>query len=353
MKKISKRYIRQTSLTEIGTDGQLQLQHSSIAIVGCGGLGAICASYLAGAGIGEILLIDGDIPDVTNLHRQVFYQEKEKRSKSAALAAYLQTFNPEIKLDIEAQMLSKNNIDQLKNYDLVIECTDDIMCKYLVNDYCHLHNIPMIYGAIYKFDGYVSCFPNINESSIHLRDIFPVPNLKVPTCAEVGVMNTIAGLIGLLQANEALKYLLNIGDSLGGKLLTYNSLSNEQMKLKLTKNWNKSIEEVYDSNDYKTLGCKTINELEWEVYLNNISNYTLVSILEEDEHQSVNQHCLHHPMSSFDLNRISQGKPLLLYCMSGKRSAILSQQILDENPTQKLYSMSGGLIRYLAIKAEH
>ncbi len=348
---MSNRYARQISLEEIGPKGQDLLLASQVTIIGCGGLGAIAATYLAGAGVGKITLVDADIPDVSNLHRQVFYTPEEKNTKAFALANYLKSFNPEIEIKVISEMLTKSNIEStLAQASLVLECTDDILCKYLVNDYCHLHNIPMIYGAIYKFDGYVSCFKNQDSASVHLRDIFPEPELDIATCAEIGVMNTIAGMIGLLQANEALKYLLSLGDSLSGKLLTYNCLSNEQMKLNLSKNWPYNMQEVYNQNDYQRLACSLENELAWEVFLKDANSYTLVSILESFEHEDVTDQCYHQPMSRFNLAQIPQDKPLVFYCLSGKRSATLSQQILDDHPDIEVFSMKGGLNEYHKLK---
>ena len=206
----NERYIRQTTLEELGVEGQEKLNAAHAVVIGCGGLGSIAAPYLAGAGVGEITLVDGDVPHISNLHRQVFFSENQNQiSKSEALADHIINLNSDIKVNAISEMLSNENVEGIiQNADIVLECTDDIITKYLVNDACHLAGIPMVYGAIYKYDGYVSFFENASIESIHLRDIFPEPDLDLLTCSQVGVLNTIAGLIGLLQANEAIKIYL-------------------------------------------------------------------------------------------------------------------------------------------------
>ena len=227
---MNERYSRQTILEEIGSSGQAKLNATQVAVVGCGGLGAIAAAYLAGAGIGKLILVDGDKPELSNLHRQVFFSPEDQQTKAEELQIKLSKLNPEIKIKAIPTHLTKANIDELlTGINLILECTDHQPTKYLVNDFCALEGIPMVYSAIHKFEGYLSLFTNQQEEDIHLRDIFPVPNPNLPVCSEVGVMNTIAGMMGVLQANEAMKYLLGIGESLSGRLLTYDCLSNRQL----------------------------------------------------------------------------------------------------------------------------
>ncbi len=344
------RYIRQTLLKEIGIKGQEKLSKAKLAIVGCGGLGSIVAPYLAGAGIGQLLLIDGDTPEISNLHRQVIFKENEKSSKSAALKTHITSLNSDIKVLHINEMLSKKNIEILKQYDLIIECTDDMMTKYLVNDYCHINRIPMVYGAIYKFEGYVSTFENKSESSIHLRDVFPQPDLTIPSCSEVGVMNSIAGLIGILQANEALKFILKIGKPLIGKLLNYNVLTNEQMKLNLKKTWTTDLVNLYKNESYQLMNC-TNNEISIELFLKNKKAYTLVSILEDDEHQNITESTIRMPLSMLNIYEWEEtDTPTVFYCLTGKRSSALVQQLLEDDNELDIYSLTGGLKKFLKEK---
>lgn len=345
----SKRYIRQESLNEIGKEGQVKLAKARIAIIGCGGLGSIAAPYLAGAGVGHLVLIDGDAPELSNLHRQVFFTGKEKGSKAEVLAAHIAESNPEIIIEHHSVMLYKTNIASLiTEVDLVLECTDDMMCKYLVNDWCHLNRIPLVYGAIFKTEGYLSLFSNHDNKDIHLRDIFPVPDLSVPSCSEVGVINTIAGLIGILQANEALKYILGNRENLSGWFLTYDVMTTEQLKLKLKKTWEGDMQDLYLRENYDGVNCNVVPELSINEVLENMNEYLLISILELGEHQAIHSKCLHQPLSKWEQNAwVKNEKPQVYYCISGKRSSNLVNSILDQNPTANVFSLKGGLRTFL------
>ena len=340
------RYIRQTLLSRIGESGQEKLLDSCIAIVGCGGLGSLAAPYLAGSGVGHLILIDGDIPDLTNLHRQVFFNEKEtKRTKSTLLAEHIGKLNSGVKITIINEMISKSNISELlESADIVLECTDNIQAKYLVNDYCHINSIPVVYGAIYKYDGYVSLFENLNTTSIHLRDIFPIPDEATPTCSEVGVIGTIAGLIGILQANEAIKYITKAGDTLVGKLLSYDILTNNQMKLKLKKTWNKNLSDVFESSDYNMVGVCETNEIGLNEIIENREKYILISILEDNEHKYIDKEVIRTPLNAFKIEEWIpvSNKIHVFYCLTGKRSKILVNK-LEANGIDQVYSLRGGL----------
>ena len=340
------RYIRQTLLDRIGEHGQEKLINSCVAVVGCGGLGSIAAPYLAGAGVGHLILIDGDIPDISNLHRQVFFSEETtQKTKSTLLAEHINSLNSDVKVTVFDQMIFKSNISEfLTGADIVLECTDNIQAKYLVNDYCHLNNIPVSYGAIYKYDGYVSFFENVDFNSIHLRDIFPVPNDDIPSCSDVGVLGTLAGLIGILQANEVIKYITKAGDTLIGKLLSYDILTNNQMKLKLKKSWRDDIATVFESSIYSMAISCDIPEVTLYEVSKNRDEYELISILEDDEHNSIDNQVTRQPLSLFDLQNWKpiSDKKQIFYCMSGKRSRSIVQKLID-NGTTNVYSLIGGL----------
>ena len=340
------RYIRQTLLDRIGEAGQQKLLDTCIAIVGCGGLGSIAAPYLAGAGVGHLILIDGDIPDLSNLHRQVFFSEEvTQKTKAYLLAEHIKQLNSDIQVTIKSQMISKSNIsDLLANADIVLECTDNIQAKYLVNDYCHINRVPVSYGAIYKYDGYVSFFENIDSNSIHLRDIFPIPNDELPTCSEVGVLGTLAGLIGILQANEAIKYVTKAGESLIKRLLSYDILTNNQMKLKLKKSYQEDMYAVYKSSSYSmNIACE-IPKIDLKEVMLNRDKYTLISILEDKEHNSIDNEVVRAPLSALKMDewKNTTNKIPVFYCMSGKRSDNLVGKLIIGGQ-KKMYSLKGGL----------
>ncbi len=343
---MTSRYIRQTLLSEIGTKGQQRLADAHIAVIGCGGLGSIAAPYLAGAGVGKLTLIDPDRIDITNLHRQVFYSENDNRYKSTALAGHISRLNSEVEIVVIEQPVSKDNIAKvLVDVTIVLECTDDIWTKYLVNDYCHIHRIPVVYGAIHKFDGQVTTFENKDEASIHLRDIYPDPNEDIPTCSEVGVLSTLAALIGVLQANEAIKHITGAGTTLYSTLLCYDILSNDQMKLKLKKNYASNLVGLYDNTTYQSMKSCDIPTISYSEVCEHRNRYHLVSILEADEHIALDEHIIHLPLSTIDVDMISQPQSnTVYYCKTGQRSQRLVGQLMTKYTTTRLYSLAGGYV---------
>lgn len=341
------RYIRQTILDKIGDVGQQKMSQSAVAIIGCGGLGSIAAPYLAGAGIGKIVLIDGDAPHVSNLHRQVLFNaEDSTTSKAELLKRHILQLNPTIKVEAVPIMLNKDNIaKKLHQIDVVMECTDDIHTKYLVNDYCNINELPMVYGAIHKYDGYVSFFDNKNNDSIHLRDIFPEANEDLPTCSEVGVMGPVAGLVGILQANEVIKYLTKAGPNLIGKLLSYDILENRQLILTLKKNYTNSIFDLYRKSTYLSASVCDVTSIDWETLFANRNNYDLVSILNDKEHIAIDDNVFRQSPSEINIYdwEPMTDKPVVYYCTLGKRSAILVSRIKEEWPDANVMSLAGGL----------
>ncbi len=350
---MSDRYSRQILLSEVGQKGQSKLAKSHVAVVGCGGLGAIAASYLAGAGVGTLTLIDGDQPDVSNVHRQILYIGDEGEAKSIVLKNKLHRLNPDIKIHTSSHYLTKTNIDEhLTGVDLIMECTDDIMCKYLVNDFAVLEQTPLVYGAIHKFEGYVSTFINQAESDIHLRDLFPYPDETIPTCSEVGVLNTIAGLIGLLQSNEVLKVILGIGEPLIGKLLTYDCLTNRQLILKMNKTWNEDMEELFEKTSYLPLDCSMVPDLNIEELLSNREQFSLVSVLSKEEHHAIDKQTTHLPNIELEqVELLSKGLPIVLYCKTGRVSKTLAAKLMEEKAGLEIYSLKGGLKGYRKYKS--
>lgn len=350
------RYIRQRILQEFGNQGQQRLQDADITIVGCGGLGAIAAAYMAGAGVGKIRLVDGDTPDITNVHRQVFYSGKETEHKAEVLKNKLLTLNPEIEVESIPEYLTKENIDEIvAGTHLVIEGSDDIACKYLVNDFCAIENIPLVYGAIHKYEGYVSVFSNKNETDIHLRDIFPERDDSIPSCAEVGVLNTVAGIIGLLQANEAIKYIVGLGENLSGKLLTYDCLSNSQHIIKLKKTWTNDLEHLFDKNAYVSNLCESVPEIEIQNVMKERGHYTIVSVMSHEENKLIDAECFSATGDKLLNNLVAytNEKELVVYCKSGRVSRQVVQKLLSKKPNMKVYSLKDGYRAYQKFKALH
>lgn len=234
------RYSRHIILEQVGGTGQEKLLSSKVLIVGAGGLGAPAALYLAAAGVGTIGIIDGDKVDLTNLQRQVIHHtadvgaEKVKSAKDKMLA-----INPEIKVKTYHQLAKADNISEIiREYDFVIDGTDNFAAKFLVNDACYFEKIPFSHAGILRFDGQlITVIPG--ESTCY-RCVFhsPPPANAVPSCSQAGVLGVLAGVIGSLQATEAIKYLLGIGQLLTNTLLTYNALTMEFRRVHLNRNKN-------------------------------------------------------------------------------------------------------------------
>ena len=205
---------RQVTLSEIGETGQQKLQDSKILVVGCGGLGSPIAVYLASSGIGKLHLIDFDQVDVTNLHRQVFYSLHDVGfSKSERLANFITQRSPFTEVSFSNEAITKENVIEIvSEYDIIVDGTDSLPTKYLLNDACVILEKPLVYGSLYKFDGYVSVFNSSDENgnSANLRDAFPTMNTDIPNCEEAGTLNAIVGMIATAQVNEVLKLVLSI-----------------------------------------------------------------------------------------------------------------------------------------------
>ena len=230
------RYIRQTLLPEIGDTGQEKLYQSSVMVVGCGGLGCIVAPYLAGAGIGTLILVDGDTIDTSNLHRQIIYQDGDYRAKAEALAAHCTALNPDIKIISHVGLFTKENAEMLAaQVDVIMDCTDDEDTKYLINDTCMAFEKVFVYGGMHQFDGYVALFDGHNKEQVNLRDIFPHTPGKLASCSDIGVYNITAGTIGLQQANTLLKHILQIGENLLNVLQVFDVLYNRNTQIPIFK----------------------------------------------------------------------------------------------------------------------
>ena len=236
---------RQITLSEIGEIGQQKLQNASVLVVGCGGLGSPIAVQLAASGIGKVHLIDFDTIDVSNLHRQFFYSlDDVGKSKSKVLSEFIKNRAPFTEVTFTNSPITKENVFEfIENVDIVIDGTDSLPTKYLLNDACVIKKKPLIYGSLYKFDGYVASF-NVEQKdgtfSANLRDAFPKMATDVPNCEEAGTLNSIVSLIATQQVNEVLKLVTGIGKLLMNELLIYNSLNNSQLKIKLQKSISKS-----------------------------------------------------------------------------------------------------------------
>src|SRR5450432_1440993 len=232
------RYSRHLIMPEVGMDGQLKLKNAKVALIGTGGLGAPLGMYLAAAGVGRIGLVDFDVVDFTNLQRQVIHGTKDVgRKKLDSAADTMLDINPFLEIDRhETALTSENALQILRDYDIVVDGTDNFPTRYLVNDACVLLNKPNIYGSIFRFEGQSTVFAY--EGGPCYRCLYPEPPPPglVPSCAEGGVLGILPGTIGLIQATETVKLILGIGEPLVGRLLLYDALAMRFRELKLRKN---------------------------------------------------------------------------------------------------------------------
>ena len=233
------RYSRQIILKKIGATGQKKLLRSSVLIVGAGGLGSPIAIYLAALGIGKIGVIDKDKVEISNLARQIIFDTNDINKKKSSVAINkIKKINPDIKVKCFNKNLTRMNINQIaKNFDLLIDGSDNFKTRFLVNDYCFKNKKILISGAISKFDGQVYTFNFNKKNSPCLRCFIPkMPNNPdVDNCEYDGVLGPLAGIIGSIQANEAVKEILKIGDTLCGYILVFNALKLNFRKVKLNK----------------------------------------------------------------------------------------------------------------------
>ena len=234
------RYSRQLILKEIGKEGQKKLKAAKVLIIGLGGLGNIAASYLVGAGIGKIGLLDYDIVDLNNLHRQPLYSKSDIGTKKVLAAKEnLLSINSNIQIEThEIKLTSQNAMQVLQNYDIILDCSDNFPTRYLINDTCALLKKPDVYGATLEFDGQASVFYTEKGPCYRCFLAKPPSPREVKSCAEAGVLGTVPALIGTLQATEAIKLILGKGDTLVGKLLLFNAFEGKFELANLKKNTN-------------------------------------------------------------------------------------------------------------------
>lgn len=232
------RYSRHIILPEVGLEGQKQLKAASVLCIGSGGLGSPLLLYLAAAGIGRIGLVDFDIVDSSNLQRQIIHSEAwVGKPKIKSAKARIHSINPHCQVDLyETALSSANALDILKPYDVVIDGTDNFPTRYLTNDACVLLDKPNVYGSIFRFEGQATVFNY--QGGPNYRDLYPEPPPPgmVPSCAEGGVLGVLCGIIGTIQATEAIKIILGAENTLSGRLLLYNAWDMKFRELKLRPN---------------------------------------------------------------------------------------------------------------------
>jgi sulfur-carrier protein adenylyltransferase/sulfurtransferase len=361
------RYSRHLLLPEVGVEGQKRLLRSKVLVVGAGGLGSPTSLYLAAAGIGEIGLVDFDAVDFSNLQRQVLYSTQDVgRPKLEVAKERLEGLNPGVRVTLHSEPLrAANAMRILEPYDVIVDGTDNFPTRYLVNDACVLLGKPNVYGSIYRFEGQASVFDARHGPCYRCLYPEPPPPDLVPSCAEAGVLGVLPGLVGVMQATETVKLLLNIGEPLIGRLVLFDALAMSFRELRLRKNpecvlcspkaTQKGLIDYEQFCGLPAAGSQpaspTVPEITPEELRDELTSPDppmLVDVREPYEWEIA-----HLPTATLipqvELpNRVSEltrARNVVVYCRSGQRSARASRLLLDLG-FQNVRNLKGGILAY-------
>jgi len=353
------RYNRHIIIPDFGLEAQKKLKASKVLIIGSGGLGSPSLLYLVAAGVGTIGIVDFDVVDDSNLHRQVLFGvEDVGKPKVEAAKKRLLSLNPHINIiTYNTQLTSQNALDIIKDYDVVADGTDNFPTRYLVNDASVLAGIPNIYASISQFEGQVSVFNYTDKNGVtgpNYRDLYqtpPEPGL-VPNCAEGGVLGVLCGIIGTLQANEVIKVVTGVGEPLSGRFFVFDALSFETRILKISKQ--KDRPEIKELIDYEQFcGVRAVEEkmkeisvAEFEKWLDNNEDIQIIDVREPEEYQQVNIGALLVPLATIKERaaEIRKDKKVVVHCKAGGRSAKAIRELQDAFGFDNLYNLKGGII---------
>ncbi|HTH56744.1 MAG TPA: molybdopterin-synthase adenylyltransferase MoeB [Cyclobacteriaceae bacterium] len=361
------RYNRHIIIPEFGLSAQRKLKAAKVLVIGSGGLGSPSLLYMAAAGVGTIGIVDYDVVEDSNLHRQILFGiEVVGLPKVEAAMHRLQNLNPHIIIKIyNTKLTSQNAMSIMKEYDVVADGTDNFSTRYLVNDACVLLGKPNVYASIFQFDGQVTVFNYCNalgERGPNYRDLFssPPPPGLVPSCAEGGVLGVLPGIIGSMQALEVIKVITGVGEPLSGRLFAFDALTFESKTFNIKRNpdnplngKNPTINELGDydqfcniQTDEKAIKEITAKELyEWQT---RGDDFQLIDVRNLSEYEIVNIGGLLIPLSSISTRamEISRNKKVVIHCKSGGRSARAIRELEEKFGFQNLYNLKGGILAY-------
>lgn len=357
-----RRYERHLILPEFGEAGQLKLKNGSVLIVGTGGLGSPLALYLAAAGVGRIGLVDFDVVDESNLQRQIIHFTSDVgRSKIESAKRKILEINPSAVVEsYELALRAENALDIIKNYDVVVDGTDNFPTRYLVADACTLLNKPNVYGSIFRFEGQVTVFNYQDGPSYRCLYPEPPPPGLVPSCAEGGVLGVLPGVIGTLQATEVIKILTGIGTTLKGRLLLYNALDLTFRTVKIRRNpkWeigapHPDVKELVDYDQF--CGLKHAGEIDDEISVRELQqwieqkrDFTLVDVREPHEYDHVNLGGKLIPLKSVleRQSEIPREGVVVVQCKVGGRSRQAIEALKGAGYTN-LLNLAGGIAAWV------
>jgi len=360
-------YRRHLSLEGFGDQGQEKLCQSSVLVIGAGGLGCPVLQYLAAAGVGRIGIIDHDQVEISNLQRQVLFQHQDVGKNKAKVAAKrLHSLNPLISIISYPEKFSEKNANEfLQDYDLVVDGTDNFASRYLINDACLNHDLPLVHGSIHQYEGMVTVF-NLDGGPTY-RCLFPQQpdSSSIPSCAEAGVIGVLPGIIGSIQALEAIKVLTKIGKPLSGKLLLYDALKQIfrtlELKPTIQGRQKRELQSTLSSCNL-SLRDELFEEISEEELFETLAGKEKIQVLDVREdwerYEQRIEPSLHQPLTELTASsKIStpQGldpeQKIVVYCKAGVRSRIACKA-LHEAGFRKLYNLSGGIDRWSTLFPE-
>lgn len=347
----TERYKRQIQLKGFGPSGQQALAEAAVLIVGAGGLGVPASQYLNAMGVGRIGLVDGDVIETSNLHRQPAYGPGQVgRLKAGELARWLSAQNPDTVLEVHDTFLHATNaLGLLQDYDLVVDATDNLATRYLIDDTALIAGIPWVYGALHGFEGQVSVF-NYKDGPTY-RCLFPrVPGMgEIPDCNTLGTLGVLPGLIGNLQALEAIKVLCGLPGILSGQLLVYHGLEQEMRQISFRRSDERRAGEV-GSLPGQHEACKTatgsITPAEFRQILEDGVDHLLVDVREPEEYHLAHLPCTENiPLLTLENEaaRLAGSSAVYFICKSGPRSRQAYEFMRHMHPSSNVFWVAGGI----------
>jgi molybdopterin/thiamine biosynthesis adenylyltransferase/rhodanese-related sulfurtransferase len=360
------RYSRHLIMPEVGMEGQLKLKNAKVLLIGTGGLGAPLGLYLAAAGVGRLGLVDFDVVDFTNLQRQVTFGTSDVgKYKSEAARIRLSNLNPDIHIDsFETQLTSANALELFKDFDIIVDGTDNFPTRYLVNDACILLGKPNVYGSIFRFEGQATVFGMPDGPCYRCLYPEPPPPGLVPSCAEGGVLGVLPGIVGSIQAMETIKLILGRGDNLVGRLLLFDALGMKFRELKLRKNPNcpmcgpnRTIHQLIDYYEFcgvrgeeapePNVQVPEMTPRELKSRLDRGDDLFILDVREPHEYQICNLKGALIPLGELPrrVHELDSSREIVAHCRSGKRSAE-AVDFLRKAGFRKIHNLKGGILAW-------
>ncbi|MFK7899801.1 MAG: molybdopterin-synthase adenylyltransferase MoeB [Cyclobacteriaceae bacterium] len=350
-----KRYNRHLILSEFGLDNQEKLKQAKVLVIGAGGLGSPILQYLTAAGVGTIGIVDDDVVDESNLQRQVLFSTQDiGKSKSEVAKEKLTAQNPFVLFTTYNERLTNENaLSIFKDYDIVVDGSDNFPTRYLVNDACVILNKVLVFGAIFKFDGQLSVFNYDNGPTY--RCLFPEPPSEgeVPNCSEIGVIGVLPGLIGTMMANEVIKVITGIGEVLSGKLLVLNTLTMNQQVVRFEKDKaNSEITELMDYERFCGIGQEPKNELEKSITPVELAEKLKTNTIHLLDVREPFEYEICHikgsqlvPLQQIPalVEKIDRETPTVVICHHGMRSASAIRFLEENHGFMNLTNLSSGI----------